>query len=63
MSRVVVLRWHKKTWHASFFYNSCHTWSIKLIEGDEEGKPSGFYWQRQNRHLTCNNNIHELKDI
>ena len=52
MSQVVVLRWHTKTWCVSFFYNSCHTWFIKLIEGDEKGKPSGFYWHRQKRHST-----------
>ena len=41
-----------------FFYNSCRTWFIEMIEEEGKGKPSGFYWQVQNRHL-----IHALVRI
>ena len=45
MSEVVAPRWLTNTCRATFFYNSCRTWFIKIIEGERKGKPSGFYWQ------------------
>ena len=45
MSQVVAPRWLTNTWRASFFYNSCRTWFIKIIEGEGKGKLSGFYLQ------------------
>ena len=34
-----------------FFYSSCRTWFIKIIEEEGKGKLSNFYWQSQNRPL------------
>ena len=45
MSQVVAPRWLTNTWRARFFYNSCRTWFIKIIEGEWKRKPSGIYWQ------------------
>ena len=43
MSQAVAPRWLANTWRASFFYNSCRTWFIEIIEREgKEGKPSGF---------------------
>ena len=44
--------WRTKTWRAIFFYNSCRTWFIEIIEREGKGKPSSFYWQVQSRHST-----------
>ena len=45
MNQVVAPRWLTSTWRASFFYNSCRIWFIKIIEGERKRKPPGFYWQ------------------